>query len=114
MIVTLEDLQEIFGDNHTIVISRELTKRFEENNRGSIKLPSWGTADLGATYSFNLLGYDARARLNVNNLFDEEYLSQSQTNFHNDGGRTWNGINVENNVYFGKGTTWNLGLNINF
>ena len=50
----------------------------------------------------------------VNNLFDEEYLSQSQTNFHNDGGRTWNGINVENNVYFGKGTTWNLGLNINF
>ena len=52
--------------------------------------------------------------LNVNNLFDEEYLSQSQTNFHNDGGRTWNGINVENNVYFGKGTTWNLGLNINF
>ena len=26
------------------------------NNRGSIKLPSWGTADLGATYSFNLLG----------------------------------------------------------
>ena len=85
-----------------------------DNNRGSIKLPSWGTADLGATYSFNLLGYDARARLNVNNLFDEEYLSQSQTNFHNDGGRTWNGINVENNVYFGKGTTWNLGLNINF
>ena len=84
------------------------------NNRGSIKLPSWGTADLGATYSFSLLGYDARARLNVNNLFDEEYLSQSQTNFHNDGGRTWNGINVENNVYFGKGTTWNLGLNINF
>ena len=77
-------------------------------------MPSWGTADLGATYSFNLLGYDARARLNVNNLFDEEYLSQSQTNFHNDGGRTWNGVNVENQVYFGKGTTWNLGLNINF
>ena len=37
LIVTLEDLQEIFGDNHTIVISRELTKRYEENNRGFIK-----------------------------------------------------------------------------
>ena len=37
LIVTLEDLQEIFGDNHTIVICRELTKRYEENNRGSIK-----------------------------------------------------------------------------
>jgi outer membrane receptor protein involved in Fe transport len=50
----------------------------------------------------------------VNNLFDKEYLSQSQTNFHNDGGRTWNGVNVENQVYFGKGTTWNLSLNIKF
>ena len=84
------------------------------NNRGSIKLPSWGTVDLGATYRFSLLGYDTTARLNINNLLDEEYLSQSQTNFHNDGGRTWNGGNVENQVYFGKGTTWNLGLNFRF
>ena len=84
------------------------------NNRGSIKLPSWGTVDLGATYRTTLFGYDTTARLNVNNLLDEEYISQSQTNFHNDGGRAWNGVNVENQVYFGKGTTWNLGLNIRF
>ena len=37
LLVTLEDLLKIFGDNHNIVISRELTKRFEENWRGSIK-----------------------------------------------------------------------------
>ena len=84
------------------------------NNRGSIKLPSFGTTDLGATYQFSFLGYETRARLNVNNLFDKEYISQSQTNFHNEGGRTWNGVNVENNVYFGKGTTWNLSLNLRF
>ena len=84
------------------------------NNRGSIKLPSWSTVDLGATYRFSFFGYDTTARLNINNLLDEEYLSQSQTNFHNDGGRAWNGVNVENQVYFGKGTTWNLGLNIRF
>jgi outer membrane receptor protein involved in Fe transport len=52
--------------------------------------------------------------MNVNNLFDEEYLSQSQTNIHNDGGRAWNGVNVENLVYFGKGTTWNLGATFRF
>ena len=70
--------------------------------------------DLGATYRTTLFGYDTTARLNVNNLLDEEYISQSQTNFHNDGGRAWNGVNVENQVYLGKGTTWNLGLNIRF
>jgi hypothetical protein len=36
------------------------------------------------------------------------YLNLKQI-FHNDGGRTWNGIDVQNQVYFGKGTTWNLG-----
>ena len=32
------------------------------NNRGSIKLPSWGTVDLGATYRTTLFGYDTTAR----------------------------------------------------
>ena len=70
--------------------------------------------DIGATYRTTFLGYETIVRMNVNNLFDEEYLSQSQTNIHNDGGRSWNGVNVENLVYFGKGTTWNLGATFRF
>jgi hypothetical protein len=87
---------------------------FTANNRGSIELPSFSLVDIGATYQTTFLGYETIVRLNVNNLFDEEYLSQSQTNIHNDGGRTWNGVNVENLVYFGKGTTWNLGATFRF
>ena len=37
IIKTLEDLQEIFGESHFIVICRELTKRYEDNKRGTIK-----------------------------------------------------------------------------
>ena len=87
---------------------------FSANNRGSIELPSFSLVDIGATYQTTFLGYETTVRLNVNNLFDEEYLSQSQTNIHNDGGRAWNGVNVENLVYFGKGTTWNLGATFRF
>ena len=33
---TLEDLGNIFGNSHQIVVCRELTKNFEENKRGTI------------------------------------------------------------------------------
>ena len=36
IIKTLEDLRNVFGSSHNIVVSRELTKNFEENKRGSI------------------------------------------------------------------------------
>ena len=87
---------------------------FSSNNRGSIELPSFSLVDIGATYKTTFLGYETIVRANINNLFDEEYISQSQTNLHNDGGRAWNGVNVENLVYFGKGTTWNLGATFRF
>ena len=86
----------------------------DAGNRGSIELPSFSLIDLGVTYRSSLFGYDAVVRANINNLFDTEYLTQSQTNIHGDGGRMWNGVNVENLVYFGKGTTWNLGLTLRF
>ncbi len=36
IIDTLEDLGQIFGHNHDVVVCRELTKNFEENKRGQI------------------------------------------------------------------------------
>ncbi|MGK7942392.1 MAG: 16S rRNA (cytidine(1402)-2'-O)-methyltransferase [Crocosphaera sp.] len=37
LLKTLTDFQTIFGDNHQITVGRELTKRYEEFWRGSIK-----------------------------------------------------------------------------
>lgn len=84
------------------------------NNRGAITLPSYSIVDIGATYRTTFMGMNTRVRLNINNLFDEEYISESDTNIFSDGSRTWNGVDVRNIVNFGRGTTWNLGVNFDF
>ena len=81
------------------------------DNAGALQLPSYGLVDLGATLRFGFLGTDAQFRLNVNNLLDTEYISESQTNIHaGDNSTTWNGIDVRNSVWFGFGRTWNASL----
>jgi len=87
----------------------------QPDNEGALKLPSYNLVDLGATYKFDLFGNNASIRLNVNNLFDEEYIAESQTNIHADSGSTtYNGIDVNNSVWFGFGTTWNFALRYKF
>lgn len=84
------------------------------NNQGALKLPAYNLIDLGATYRFNLFGNNTSARLNINNLFNEEYIAESNTNIHADGSNpTYKGIDVRNSVWFGFGTTWNFSLKMN-
>lgn len=84
------------------------------DNQGALKLPAYNLIDLGATYRFNLFGNNTSARLNINNLFNEEYIAESNTNIHADGSNpTYNGIDVRNSVWFGFGTTWNFSLKMN-
>ena len=71
--------------------------------------------DFGTTYSFDLGSNKMIARLNINNLLDEEYINQSMTNIHaSSGSETWNGIDQRNFVLFGFGTTWNFSLSYKF
>jgi len=87
----------------------------QPNNQGALKLPSYGLADLGATYRFELFGTDASFRLNVNNLFDTYYIAESNTNIHADGSsETWNGVDTRNSVWFGFGRTFNTSLKVRF
>ncbi|WP_166960526.1 TonB-dependent receptor [Yeosuana marina] len=87
----------------------------QPDNKGALKLPAYNLIDLGATYRFNLFGNNASARLNINNLFNEEYIAESNTNIHADGSNpTYKGIDVRNSVWFGFGTTWNFSLRYNF
>ena len=87
------------------------------DNEGALKLPSYSLVDLGSTYSFNLFQKRASFRLNINNLFDTEYIAQSNTNIHTNSssalGETWKGIDKANSVWFGFGTTWNFTFKIN-
>ncbi|SOE20401.1 Outer membrane receptor proteins, mostly Fe transport [Spirosomataceae bacterium TFI 002] len=87
----------------------------QPNNPGALKLPSYSLVDAGATARFKLLGNTATFRLNVNNLFDALYISESQTNIHAEGNSvTWNGIDVRNSVWLGFGRTWNASLKYSF
>ena len=66
-------------------------------------------------------------RLNVNNVLDEVYISESRTNIFADdyvsgtsgptwasSGQTYKGVANKNQVFFGYGRTWNFSLRYNF
>jgi outer membrane cobalamin receptor len=81
------------------------------DNAGALKLPSYGLADLGVTARAGKFTF----RANINNLFDNVYISESNTNIHSDENSvTWNGVDVRNSVWFGFGRTWNASLKYNF
>lgn len=86
------------------------------NNRGSVQLPSYSLLDAGLTYDWRINdNYGLVLRLNVNNVLDEEYISESLTNRHvESGGATYKGVAVNNQVYFGYGRTWNFSMRLKF
>ena len=88
------------------------------NNQGSLRLPGYSLADLGMSYRFELKDdTNLNLRLNVNNLWNTEYISESATNiFANPGSgeATYQGISASNKAFFGFGTTWNFTVRYNF
>jgi hypothetical protein len=103
-----------------------------QDNKGSLELPSYGLMDAGFSYKM-LVGRNKSNsvifRLNVNNVLDEVYISESSTNIFADdnvsstnpalgtyasNNRTYNGVATANQVYFGFGRTWNFSLRYNF
>tara|TARA_R110000772_G_scaffold2410_1_gene8307 strand:+ start:29135 stop:31861 length:2727 start_codon:yes stop_codon:yes gene_type:complete len=86
------------------------------DHKGSLELPSYSLTDFGLSYTTNFgkkMSLDIR--LNVNNVFDTLYISESQTNRHAEAGdATWEGVNTDNRVYWGFGRTWNTSIALNF
>ncbi len=105
-------------------------------NAGTVKenleLPSYSLVDAGLTLKLNRVK-DSKdfftLRFNINNVLNEEYLSESSTNvkaktrsdfstdaafqnYQNTG--LYKGIDVSNQVYFGFGRTWNFTFRYNF
>ncbi|MCG8332321.1 MAG: TonB-dependent receptor [Chitinophagales bacterium] len=78
-----------------------------------VELPSYGLMDAGISYSLNLQGVGVTFRVNVNNVLDEEYISEMSTNIVDDPTTEINEF-YNNRGVFGFGRTWNTGLKINF
>ena len=86
-------------------------------NTPAVKLPSFGLLDLGLTLSTKTnVGKSLSFRFNVNNVLDETYISDMRTNIAADANaaNNWNGINKNNQVYFGFGRTWNASISYKF
>ncbi len=83
---------------------------------GALKLPSYNLFDLGASYKLSLtdkqrLTFSAHAY----NLLDTYYITESYSSIHaSNGDKTYKGISVKNNVYFGSGRTFSFGVRYNF
>jgi iron complex outermembrane receptor protein len=113
------------GAKYTIVenLSADMDFRFYDNlysNVGAVKenlkLPSYGIADMGVSFKLPLEdGKSISLRANVNNVFNNIYIAELRTAIEaNPGDVTYNGLNVDNNGYFGRGRTWNFGLRYKF
>jgi hypothetical protein len=100
--------------------------------KNNLELPSYDLVDTGISYKM-LVGKEKKDnitfRLNVNNLFDEVYLSELSSNIktsdnisstnaalgtYQSNGRVYNGIADGNQGFFGLGRTWNVSLRYNF
>ncbi|CAM1359906.1 TonB-dependent receptor [Tenacibaculum xiamenense] len=86
----------------------------------AIQLPGYTISDLGMSYKWVVnkeKNQSLNFRLNVNNLFDEEYIAESATNYavgRRGNFDTFRGVNTDNKVFFGFGTTWNFSVRYKF
>ncbi len=88
----------------------------EADHQGSLELPSFGLLDAGLSLSLPFIDKQTLdLRLNVNNVLDETYISESETNiFPEADDETYDGISASNRVFFGFGRTWNASIRLNF
>ena len=86
------------------------------DHKGSLELPSYGILDAGVSYRWYMRNNSVlKFRVNVNNVLDKQYISDSDTNIHAESGdATFDGIHMDNKVYFGNGMTWNASVSLSF
>ena len=112
--ISLFHADDIFGGIHEDETFAD-EYGFLDENLTDMRLPDYQIFDAGATYRFKIGDDSVRLRLNINNLFDEEYYPMSTTNYPVTSTSTnYKGINVDNKVFPGWGRTWNLGFTYQF
>ena len=82
----------------------------------NLELPNFHVVDMGLSYKMFVNDGTLDVRLNVNNVFDNVYISELRTAIAaGDGtGVLYDGIDTANQGYFGLGRTWNVGVRYNF
>ena len=78
----------------------------------NLELPNYHIFDMGLSYKMLLDSGSLNVRLNVNNVFDNVYISELRSAIAagEGSGVLYDGIDTDNQGYFGLGRTWNVGL----
>tara|TARA_B100000575_G_scaffold279982_1_gene268941 strand:+ start:131 stop:2614 length:2484 start_codon:yes stop_codon:yes gene_type:complete len=109
------DLAERFSFDSDIRFYDELYA-----NVGAVKenleLPNYHVVDMGLSYKMFVNEGTLDIRLNINNVFDNVYISELRSAIAAGEGTgvLYDGIDTANQGYFGLGRTWNVGLRYNF
>ena len=82
----------------------------------NLELPSYHVVDMGLSYKMFVNDGTLDIRLNVNNVFDNVYISELRSAIAAGEGTgvLYDGIDTDNQGYFGLGRTWNVGLRYTF
>lgn len=89
----------------------------DKQEKDNLKLPSYNLVDAGVSYRLQLTERNALSfRLNINNVFNEIYISNSRTaiKVSDKTTKTYKGIDANNQVYFGFGRTWSASVKFTF
>ena len=87
--------------------SNDLVMNSEKDFSTPWRIPTASTFDLNASYKFNFGKLNAVLSGNVNNLFDQTYISDATDGSNHD----WK---TAYNVFYGFGRTYSLRLKVNF
>ena len=102
-----------FADNLYADYAIDDEDLFSPDNDGVQQLPQYSLVDAGISYDFKLGGLDCTWRANINNVLNEEYIAELDTN-RPDNPDTPENEFFDNRGFYGFGTTWNTGLKIRF
>ena len=82
----------------------------------NLELPNYHIFDMVLSYKMLLDSGSLNVRLNVNNVFDNVYISELRSAIAagEGSGVLYDGIDTDNQGYFGLGRTWNVGLRYTF
>ncbi|NPA46690.1 MAG: TonB-dependent receptor [Chlorobi bacterium] len=108
------DVNQFYVDN--LYAKIDLNAFQDPDHKGSLKLPAYSVVDAGVSYKFDIKKIGQLSlRLNVNNVFDKIYISESDTNiFPDETSQTWRGIDTRNRVFWGFGRTWRASIKLRF
>ena len=105
--ISLFHADDIFGTVNT--------EDFQDPEDTTMQLPAYELFDFGSSYTLSIGGKDVYLRLNINNIFDEEYYYMSRNNvIATPTTPTYKGIPLNAKVFPGWGRTYNLGLTYRF